>query len=704
MSVSPSPIGGFAAQFFDNNGQPLSGGKIFTYVAGTTTPLATYTSASGATPHTNPIVLDSAGRVPGGEIWLTNNLSYKFVLETATSILIGTYDNIDTSISSENVTFIQAGTGAVVRTVQTKLREVEVSVLDFGGAADCTGPGVGTDVVPAIQKAVDYIVGSIGNGARLVLPPGRYRASTSAVLDLNRLTGITFDFQGLITPDAVAMTMLTIQNAESFTLNAHIFQGGIFNGFGNPQPYGPCDYGSTRDAAAAGGQEAFLIRGIMDYTVDLSGDEYGGRLLRTDERSNINQPFSMAIKGRIQTRRNQELSGARVAQSLWADGGTVNPNIGNWGALSALVCDFDFWGPVFRRLNDVEIALVDAAFSVSGLKFEGCQAVTGGTWYVGDTDTPGGARHVEFLPRDGIDCGIIDVKSMRFLNAGDGLYMDGVSNASTRVEHVGPVINFSTVVTLINCTNTNVAAGCIGNGVRLASISGSLTNNVILIAESNNSTLTEDAVLIESDVTGVVVVTPVIEQKTNNKSAVKVAGGAQVFIDSPILTGATGFAFDIFSANNSVSVFGGRIFGPITPFRNSISPTIIESTVGVDRVGGGNYRSNIGAAAAGAGGQFDFGIGLAGLQNYSPMARVKGSLVNDVGTELQGSLKLQVRPFNASPGQPLVDAIEANATSVDGEMCAIILARLSGAYVAKRVKLGAPNSGGAGFRQLIVDN
>jgi hypothetical protein len=51
MSVTPSPIGGFAAQFFDNNGVILSGGKIYTYAAGTTTPQATYTSASGVTPH-----------------------------------------------------------------------------------------------------------------------------------------------------------------------------------------------------------------------------------------------------------------------------------------------------------------------------------------------------------------------------------------------------------------------------------------------------------------------------------------------------------------------------------------------------------------------------------------------------------------------------------------------------------------------------
>jgi hypothetical protein len=104
MSVTPSPIGGFAAQFFDNNGVILSGGKIFTYASGTTTPQASYTSASGVTPHSNPIILDSAGRVPGGEIWLTDGLVYKFVIETATGILLGTYDNI-TGVNSNFVNY-----------------------------------------------------------------------------------------------------------------------------------------------------------------------------------------------------------------------------------------------------------------------------------------------------------------------------------------------------------------------------------------------------------------------------------------------------------------------------------------------------------------------------------------------------------------------------------------------------------------------
>ena len=93
MAVFLSPVGGAAAQFFTNSGVILSGGKLYSYAAGTTTPQATFTSSSGNTNHTNPIILDSAGRVPGGEIWLSSS-SYKFVLNTSVDVLIATYDNI----------------------------------------------------------------------------------------------------------------------------------------------------------------------------------------------------------------------------------------------------------------------------------------------------------------------------------------------------------------------------------------------------------------------------------------------------------------------------------------------------------------------------------------------------------------------------------------------------------------------------------
>jgi len=106
MSVNLSPLGGAGAQFFSNNGVPLAGGLLYTYSAGTSTPATSYTSNTGLTALANPIVLDSAGRVPTGEIWLTDGISYKFVLNSATNVLIATWDNL-TGINSNFVPFVQ---------------------------------------------------------------------------------------------------------------------------------------------------------------------------------------------------------------------------------------------------------------------------------------------------------------------------------------------------------------------------------------------------------------------------------------------------------------------------------------------------------------------------------------------------------------------------------------------------------------------
>ena len=93
MTVSISLFAGIGAQFFTDDGVPLSGGLIYSYEAGTSTPKVTYTNSTGNTAHPNPIVLNSAGRVPGGEIWLTLG-GYKFILATSTNVTIATYDNV----------------------------------------------------------------------------------------------------------------------------------------------------------------------------------------------------------------------------------------------------------------------------------------------------------------------------------------------------------------------------------------------------------------------------------------------------------------------------------------------------------------------------------------------------------------------------------------------------------------------------------
>lgn len=91
MSFHLSPIGN--DQQFDANGDPLNGGKIYTYLAGTTTPVATYTDDTGVTPQANPIILNSLG-APASPIWLTGGVTYKFVIKDANDVTLRTIDDI----------------------------------------------------------------------------------------------------------------------------------------------------------------------------------------------------------------------------------------------------------------------------------------------------------------------------------------------------------------------------------------------------------------------------------------------------------------------------------------------------------------------------------------------------------------------------------------------------------------------------------
>jgi hypothetical protein len=166
MAVNLSPVGGVAAQFFTNTGAVLTGGKLYTYAAGTTTPQATFTSGAGTTAWTNPIVLDAAGRVSGsGEIWLTDGASYKFVLKDSNDVLIATYDNI-TGINSNFINFtaeqeIQTATAnQTVFTLTTTQYQPNTNTLSvFVDGVNQYGPGAQYAYIETSSTVVTFVSG-----------------------------------------------------------------------------------------------------------------------------------------------------------------------------------------------------------------------------------------------------------------------------------------------------------------------------------------------------------------------------------------------------------------------------------------------------------------------------------------------------------------------------------------------------------------
>ena len=265
-SYTLSPVWGAGAQLFDNSGNVLTGGKIYTYAAGTTTPVATYTTPIGNVFNSNPIIADASGRL-SNEIWLPVSGAYKFVLKDTNDVLIATYDNIPTipqppivndasSISYEQGYLVTAGAftvgatylitnvgttdfvaiGAVAnmvgllftatgagsgtgtakysRTVQSKLQEA-VSALDFGAAAN----GITNDTV-SIQAALSYLPSGqwLDGLGKTYLITGNITSSSDDVRlrNFNFVFGITYGTDGTFsfTGDVVHLENINVDGGR----------------------------------------------------------------------------------------------------------------------------------------------------------------------------------------------------------------------------------------------------------------------------------------------------------------------------------------------------------------------------------------------------------------------------------------------------------------------------------------------------------
>ena len=114
MSIILSPYP--KLQFIDNNGVPMANCLLYTYEAGTSTPVATYTDSTGTAFNSNPIILDAGGRA---DIWLDSNTSYKYILKNFDGSILFTVDNINSE---------QQGLIISVKDISS-LRQIDTSFL-----------------------------------------------------------------------------------------------------------------------------------------------------------------------------------------------------------------------------------------------------------------------------------------------------------------------------------------------------------------------------------------------------------------------------------------------------------------------------------------------------------------------------------------------------------------------------------------------
>lgn len=132
MAFSLSPIGN--EQQISSNGAPLSGGLLYTYLAGSTTPAPTYTDSTGTTPQANPVVLNTLGRA-ASPIWLTDGVGYKFVLTSSTGVAQWTIDNItgvSSSIPTQDEWVLQSTVPTYINATQFSVPGDQTSIFTVG--------------------------------------------------------------------------------------------------------------------------------------------------------------------------------------------------------------------------------------------------------------------------------------------------------------------------------------------------------------------------------------------------------------------------------------------------------------------------------------------------------------------------------------------------------------------------------------------
>ena len=252
------PITAPFSQFWDRNGDPLENGYIYIGTANLdpqVSPITAYWDAAGTLVASQPIRTLGGYPVWNGtaaNIYVTaDNFSTK-VLDKNGSLVYSkaTYDGQGTST---NMQFLQAGTGAVPRSVQTKLRET-VSVKDFGAVGDGTA-----DDTAAIQAALNasYVV---------YIPAGTYKITNKLYATTNHhifgdgfgvsVLNSTYTGDSTISVPAPATDVYAALRFENFTLNAkygihvggdatsHATDGAIIGPYFNVQVVGTYGSGS----------------------------------------------------------------------------------------------------------------------------------------------------------------------------------------------------------------------------------------------------------------------------------------------------------------------------------------------------------------------------------------------------------------------------------------------------------------------------
>lgn len=475
VSIAPDPH----PQFIDGTGKPLAGGFLYTYQAGTTTPLNTYVDSTGTIQNTNPIPLDSTGSPSNGStqtgIWLANT-SYKFCAYSAALVLQWCTDNVTGYLNLLNL----ANTWTFAQTFSLPITDTTIdnqivlgaggnqTTLDFpppGGNVTLHFPNIADTVVA--RTTTDTLINKTLNlplfnssACAIVNGPGTYACFTN-----QNPTGTTLNFLAKLT------------NAPSqAVISATTDTGGIV---------GVCVSGCANSGTAVI-QQSGPAPCAFDPTTVVSGDYVQNSATVTGKCSDVGATFPLKgqVLGRVQASGagsanytvdffGPEINPAQGLRVVCGDGTSTTVNANTTAQQPIKSCQFaanalNTVGKVFRITTEFNVLPAGAGPPTSTASFGWGASAALGTYLQVANEA---ASNSNYFTSGTLTCLVI--------TAGAG----AIANCVSLVASTGVVaIPTSTVLNFDSTAAFNVGTAC---SFTVGSASNSC-NSIILIGETLN--------------------------------------------------------------------------------------------------------------------------------------------------------------------------------------------------------------------------
>jgi len=271
-TLTPTPY----QTVLDGDGVAVSGAKVYTYEAGTTTNATTYTTSALSEANANPIVADSAGRYVA---YLSAGANLRFIIKTSADVTIDDQDNVQAVPGTSVNLDIEGTVGEAVTAGQvlylssaaesSPLTAGKWYLTDSDAAATSTTPqsiGVAVSAIAINTAGTIRLAGEVDSASSVVVGTTYYIGATpgaivSSAPALSRQVGVAITTSSLL----LAATTAVVGALPNPITQDLLFTDATYD-IGKSGASRPRDVFASRNAAVGG---TLGVSGISTFTADL---------------------------------------------------------------------------------------------------------------------------------------------------------------------------------------------------------------------------------------------------------------------------------------------------------------------------------------------------------------------------------------------------------------------------------------------------